>query len=203
MPNYVELTCPLTDRTQKCAPNLVQWPEQCYRFRKPSVEHTCFTLLHTSVCRIKGREKSFPPFYPADWRLEQRAFCSSRYGVANRLVVFISRKLSDREAQYSTVKRVFGGWLTLFAITPCDSHSPSVQIKFKVMLQVCGQWLSLGGVEWLFSGSSVREPGQHSRSSSSNHASPIWLGHWDLARGEVWAELDKLGKAEITAAQTL
>lgn len=167
MLNYVELTCPLTDRTQKCAPNLVQWPEQCYRFRKPSVEHT------------------------------------SRYGVANRLVVFISRKLSDREAQYSTVKRVFGGWLTLFAITPCDSHSPSVQIKFKVMLQVCGQWLSLGGVEWLFSGSSVREPGQHSRSSSSNHASPIWLGHWDLARGEVWAELDKLGKAEITAAQTL
>lgn len=65
----------------------------------------------------------------------------NRYGVVNRLVVYISGKLSDQEAQYSTVKREFGkevdGWLSL--LLPPGTH-PLFRSSSRWWLQVYGLW---------------------------------------------------------------
>nr|XP_061779417.1 uncharacterized protein LOC133570739 [Nerophis lumbriciformis] len=77
IPRFLDLTSPLTDLTRKVAPELVQWSEQCQRvFEKADAS---------------GRGLG--------------AVLSQRVGGVNRPVLYISRKLSDRKARYSTVER--------------------------------------------------------------------------------------------------
>lgn len=58
VPNFGEQTSPLTDLTQKVAPDLVLWMQQCQ------------VVFHVKPC---SRPNFFPPVYSEDWCFAHRA----------------------------------------------------------------------------------------------------------------------------------
>ena len=100
IPNFAELTSPLTDLTRKGASDPVQWTEQCQESLERVKQALCGEpLLHTP-------NFSLPFVVQADASGRGLgAVLSQRVRGVDRPVVYISRKLSEREARYSTVER--------------------------------------------------------------------------------------------------
>ena len=100
IPNFAELTSPLTDLTQKGASDPVQWTEQCQESLERVKQALCGEpLLHTP-------NFSLPFVVQADASGRGLgAVLSQQVRGIDRPVLYISRKLSEREARYSTVER--------------------------------------------------------------------------------------------------
>ncbi len=100
IPNYSDLTSPLTDLTKKEVPDPVQWPELCQQ---------AFTQVKAALCG--GPLLHSPDFSlqfllqtdASDWRLG--AVLSQEIEGEERPVQYISRKLSKRETMYSTIEK--------------------------------------------------------------------------------------------------
>ncbi|XP_057201512.1 uncharacterized protein LOC130561305 [Triplophysa rosa] len=100
VPNYSELASPLTDLTKKEAPDPVQWTERCQQ---------AFTQVKAALCGgplLHSPNFSLPFFLQTD--ASDRglgAVLSQEMGGEERPVLYISRKLSKREAKYSTIEK--------------------------------------------------------------------------------------------------
>ncbi|XP_051809284.1 E3 ubiquitin-protein ligase RNF31-like isoform X4 [Acanthochromis polyacanthus] len=100
VPNFSERTAVLTDLTKKAAPNKVHWSEECERAFKDLKDAICSEpVLHS-------------PNFSQPFILQTDASRSGLGAVLiqekegeRRPVVFLSRKLLDRETRYSTVKK--------------------------------------------------------------------------------------------------
>lgn len=103
VPNFGEQTSPLTDLTQKVAPDLVLWMQQCQ------------VVFHVKPC---SRPNFFPPVYSEDWHFAHRAGGSfvAAGKRADHPVVYFSWKLSVRltVAHLKKSAWLWGGGLSLF-----------------------------------------------------------------------------------------
>ncbi len=81
IPDYSELTSPLTDLTKKEVPDTVPWTERCQQV---------FTQVKAALC---GGPLLHSPDFSLPYRGEERP------------VLYISRKLSKRETMYSTIEK--------------------------------------------------------------------------------------------------
>ena len=93
---FSELTSPLTNLTQKGASDPLQWMERLRGYNKPSVgSHSCIlrTFLSLSSCRPMPRT--------VGWEL----MLSQEVEGVDRPILYISRKLAQREVNYSTVEK--------------------------------------------------------------------------------------------------
>ena len=96
IPDFAELTSPLTDLTRKGASDPVQWTEHCQGSLERVKQAICGEpLLHTP-------NFSLPFVLQTD--ASGRGLSQQVRGI-DRPVLYISRKLSEREARYSTVER--------------------------------------------------------------------------------------------------
>ncbi len=100
IPNYSELTSPLTDLTKKEAPDPVQWTELCQQ---------ALTKVKAALC---GGPLLHSPNFDLPFLLQTDA--SDRglgavlfqvVGGEERPVLYLSRKLSKRETRYSTIEK--------------------------------------------------------------------------------------------------
>ena len=129
IPNFAELTSPLTDLTRKGASDPLQWTEQCQESLERVKQALCGEpLLHTP-------NFSLPFVLQAD--AEGRglgAVLSQQVRGVDRPVLYISRKLSEREARYSTMEReclairwavdALRYYLLGRSFTLCSDHAP-------------------------------------------------------------------------------
>ena len=128
-PVFVELTCPLTDLTRKGASDPVQWIEPCQR----AFERVKETLY--------GEPLLFTPNFSLPFNLQTDASDEGLGAVltqqvegVDRPVLYVSRKLSQRETRYSTVEkeclaiRWAVGSLRYYLLgrpfTLCSDHAP-------------------------------------------------------------------------------
>ena len=125
IPGFAELTSPLTDLTRKGASDLVQWTEPCQRAFERVKEALCGELLlftpnfsHPFNLQTDASDRGLGPFWLSRWR-----------GSTN-VMLYISRKLSQRETRYSSRKGVSGDSMgSRFPplLPSAITHSPSVQ----------------------------------------------------------------------------
>ena len=100
IPCFADMTSPLTDLLRKCASDPVQWTEQC---------QVGFEEVKQALCR---EPLLYTPNFSLPFILQTDAsnrglgavLCQQVEGV-DRPVLYISRKLSDRESRYSTVEK--------------------------------------------------------------------------------------------------
>ncbi|XP_059210478.1 uncharacterized protein LOC131989303 [Centropristis striata] len=100
IPNFAELTSPLTDLTRKGASDPVQWTERC----QVSLERVKQTLCGEPLLHTPNFSLPFVLQTDASGRGLGAVLSQQVQGV-DRPVLYISRKLSEREARYSTVER--------------------------------------------------------------------------------------------------
>ncbi|XP_067248999.1 NACHT, LRR and PYD domains-containing protein 3-like isoform X2 [Chanodichthys erythropterus] len=129
VPNYSDLTSPLTDLTKKDAPDTVQWTELCQQ---------AFTQVKAALC---GGPLLHSPDFSLPFLLQTDAsdrglgaVLSQEIEGEERPVLYISRKLSKREAKYSTVEKecLAIRWAVLTLryyllgreFTLCSDHAP-------------------------------------------------------------------------------
>ncbi|XP_056585423.1 uncharacterized protein LOC130406867 [Triplophysa dalaica] len=129
VPNYSDLTSPLTDLTKKGAPDTVQWTEQCQQG---------FTKVKAALC---GGPLLHSPDFSISFLLQTDAsdrgvgaVLSQEVGGEDRPVLYISRKLSQRETKYSTIEKecLAIRWAVLTLryyllgreFTLCSDHAP-------------------------------------------------------------------------------
>ena len=100
IPAFSELTSPLTDLTRKGASDPVQWTELCQRV---------FERVKEALC---GEPLLFTPNFSLPFNLQTDtsdqglgAGLTQQVEGVDRPVLYISRKLSQREAKYSTVEK--------------------------------------------------------------------------------------------------
>ncbi len=100
VPNYSDLTSPLTDLTKKQAPDPVQWTELCQQ---------AFTQVKAALC---GGPLLHSPDFSLPFLLQTDASDRGLGAVLaqeiegeERPVLYISRKLSKRETMYSTIEK--------------------------------------------------------------------------------------------------
>ncbi|KAK5862983.1 hypothetical protein PBY51_000047 [Eleginops maclovinus] len=100
IPAFSELTSPLTDLTRKGASDPVQWTEQC---------QLAFERVKKALC---GKPLLFTPNFSLPFVLQTDASNSGVGAVlsqqvegVDRPVLYISRKLAQREVNYSTVEK--------------------------------------------------------------------------------------------------
>lgn len=100
VPNYSDLTSPLTDLTKKEAPDTVQWTEPCQQ-----------TLTQVKAA-LGGGPFLHSPDFTLPFLLQTDAsdrglgaVLSQEVEGAERPVLYISRKLSGRETMYSTIEK--------------------------------------------------------------------------------------------------
>ncbi len=120
IPDYSELTSPLTDLTKKEVPDTVQWTERCQQV---------FTQVKAALC---GGPLLHSPDFSLPFLLQTDASdrgLTQEIGGEERPVLYISRKLSKRETMYSTIEKEFGGRSLPSAIISWDGNSPSVRTK--------------------------------------------------------------------------
>uniref|UniRef100_A0A8C2BR64 Gypsy retrotransposon integrase-like protein 1 n=1 Tax=Cyprinus carpio TaxID=7962 RepID=A0A8C2BR64_CYPCA len=129
IPNYSDLTSPLTDLTKKEVPDTVQWTEPCQQ---------AFTQVKAALCGgplLHSPDFSLPFLLQtdaSDWGLG--AVLSQEIEGEERPVLYISRKLSKREAKYSTIEKecLAIRWAVLTLryyllgreFTLCSDHAP-------------------------------------------------------------------------------
>ncbi len=100
IPDYSELTSPLTDLTKKEVPDTVPWTEQCQQ---------AFTQVKAALC---GGPLLHSPDFSLPFLLQTDASDRGLGAVLTqeikgeeRPVLYISRKLSKREPMYSTIEK--------------------------------------------------------------------------------------------------
>ena len=100
IPAFAELTSPLTDLTRKGASDPVQWTEPCQR---------AFERVKEALC---GEPLLFTPNFSLPFILQTDAsdrglgaVLTQQVKGVDRPVLYISRKLSQRETKYSTVEK--------------------------------------------------------------------------------------------------
>ncbi len=129
VPNFSDLTSPLTDLTEKEAPDPVQWTELCQQ---------ALTKVKAALC---GGPLLHSPNFDLPFLLQTDAsdrglgaVLAQVVGGEERPVLYLSRKLSKRETRYSTVEKeclaIRWAVLTLRyyllgrAFTLCSDHAP-------------------------------------------------------------------------------
>ena len=129
IPAFAELTSPLTDLTRKGASDPVQWTEPCQR---------AFERVKEALC---GEPLLFTPNFSLPFILQTDAsdrglgaVLTQQVEGVDRPVLYISRKLSQRETKYSTVEkeclaiRWAVGSLRYYLLgrpfTLCSDHAP-------------------------------------------------------------------------------
>ena len=125
IPNFANLAGPLTDLTRKGASDPVQWTEQC---------QLAFDKVKQALC---GEPLLHTPDFSLPFTLQTDA---SNRGVGAVLsqhvmevdlpILYISRKLSERESRYSTIEKecLAVRWAVTPSGTTCwDAHSHSVR----------------------------------------------------------------------------
>ena len=129
IPNYSDVTSPLTDLTKKGAPDPVQWTEQCQR---------AFLEVKAALC---GGPLLHSPDFSLPFVLQTDAsdrglgaVLSQEVEGEDRPVLYISRKLSVREGRYSTIEKecLAIKWAVLALcyyllgcpFTLCSDHAP-------------------------------------------------------------------------------
>ncbi|XP_026003826.1 uncharacterized protein LOC113009615 [Astatotilapia calliptera] len=129
VPGFAQLTSPLTDLTQKGAPDLVQWTGPC---------QAAFVQVKKALC---GEPLLHTPNFSLPFVLQTDAsdrglgaVLSQQVRGADRPVLYISRKLAERERRYSTVEkeclaiRWAVGSLRYYLLgrsfTLCSDHAP-------------------------------------------------------------------------------
>ncbi len=100
IPDYSELTSPLTDLTKKEVPDTVPWTERCQQV---------FTQVKAALC---GGPLLHSPDFSLPFLLQTDAsdrglgaVLTQEIGGEERPVLYISRKLSKRETMYSTIEK--------------------------------------------------------------------------------------------------
>ncbi len=129
IPDYSELTSPLTDLTKKEVPDTVPWTEQCQQ---------AFTQVKAALC---GGPLLHSPDFSLPFLLQTDAsdrglgaVLTQEIGGEERPVLYISRKLSKRETMYSTIEKecLAIRWAVLTLryyllgreFTLCSDHAP-------------------------------------------------------------------------------
>ncbi len=129
IPDYSELTSPLTDLTKKEVPDTVQWTERCQQ---------AFTQVKAALC---GGPLLHSPDFSLPFLLQTDAsdrglgaVLTQEMGVEERPVLYISRKLSKRETMYSIIEKecLAIRWAVLTLryyllgreFTLCSDHAP-------------------------------------------------------------------------------
>ncbi len=129
IPDYSELTSPLTDLTKKEVPDTVPWTEQCQQ---------AFTQVKAALC---GGPLLHSPDFSLPFLLQTDASDRGLGAVLTqeikgeeRPVLYISRKLSKRETMYSTIEKecLAIQWAVLTLryyllgreFTLCSDHAP-------------------------------------------------------------------------------
>ncbi len=129
VPNFSDLTSPLTDLTKKEAPDPVQWTELCKQ---------ALTKVKAALC---GGPLLHSPNFDLPFLLQTDtsdrglgAVLAQVVGGEERPVLYLSRKLSKRETRYSTVEKeclaIRWAVLTLHyyllgrEFTLCSDHAP-------------------------------------------------------------------------------
>ncbi|XP_056598991.1 uncharacterized protein LOC130417451 [Triplophysa dalaica] len=129
VPNYSDLTSPLTDLTKKGEPDTVQWTEQCQQG---------FTQVKAALC---GGPLLHAPDFSLPFLLQTDAsdrgvgaVLSQEIEGEDRPVLYISRKLSRAEMRYSTIEKecLAIRWAVLTLryyllgreFTLCSDHAP-------------------------------------------------------------------------------
>ena len=100
VPRFAELATPLTDLTRKGAPDPVQWTESC----QEAFEAIKKTLCGTTVLYAPNFDLPFSLQTDASDR-GLGAVLTQQVDGMDRPVLYLSRKLSDREGRYSTVEK--------------------------------------------------------------------------------------------------
>ncbi len=129
IPDYSELTSPLTDLTKKEVPDTVPWTERCQQV---------FTQVKAALCGgllLHSPDFSLPFLLQTD--ASDRglgAVLTQEIGGEERPVLYISRKLSKRETMYSTIEKecLAIRWAVLTLryyllgreFTLCSDHAP-------------------------------------------------------------------------------
>ncbi len=129
IPDYSELTSPLTDLTKKEVPDTVPWTERCQQV---------FTQVKAALCGgplLHSPDFSLPLLLQTD--ASDRglgAVLTQEIGGEERPVLYISRKLSKRETMYSTIEKecLAIRWAVLTLryyllgreFTLCSDHAP-------------------------------------------------------------------------------
>ncbi len=129
IPDYSELTSPLTDLTKKEVPDTVPWTERCQQV---------FTQVKAALCDgplLHSPDFSLPFLLQTD--ASDRglgAVLTQEIGGEERPVLYISRKLSKRETMYSTIEKecLAIRWAVLTLryyllgreFTLCSDHAP-------------------------------------------------------------------------------
>ncbi len=129
VPDYSELTSPLTDLTKKEVPDTVPWTERCQQV---------FTQVKAALCGgplLNSPDFSLPFLLQTD--ASDRglgAVLTQEIGGEERPVLYISRKLSKRETMYSTIEKecLAIRWAVLTLryyllgreFTLCSDHAP-------------------------------------------------------------------------------
>ncbi len=129
IPDYSELTSPLTDLTKKEVPDTVQWTERCQQ---------AFTQVKAALCGgplLHSSDFSLPFLLQTD--ASDRglgAVLTQEIGGEEHPLLYISRKLSKRETMYSTIEKeclaIRWAVLTLryyllgWEFTLCLDHAP-------------------------------------------------------------------------------
>ncbi len=129
VPDYSELTSPLTDLTKKEVPDTVPWTERCQQV---------FTQVKAALCGgplLHSPDFSLPFLLQTD-ALDRGlgAVLTQEIGGEERPVLYISRKLSKRETMYSTIEKecLAIRWAVLTLryyllgreFTLCSDHAP-------------------------------------------------------------------------------
>ncbi len=129
VPDYSELTSPLTDLTKKEVPDTVPWTERCQQV---------FTQVKAALC---GGPLLHSPDFSLPFLLQTDAsdrglgaVLTQEIGGEERPVLYISRKLSKRETMYSTIEKecLAIRWAVLTLryyllgreFTLCSDHAP-------------------------------------------------------------------------------
>ncbi len=130
IPDYSELTSPLTDLTKKEVPDTVPWTERCQQ---------AFTQVKAALC---GGPLLHSPDFSLPFLLQTRwlgAVLTQEIRGEERPVLYISRKLSKRETMYSTIEKecLAIRWAVLTLryyllgreFTLCSDHVPLHRMK--------------------------------------------------------------------------
>ncbi len=129
IPDYSELTSPLTDLTKKEVPDMVPWTERCQQV---------FTQVKAALC---GGPLLHSPDFSLPFLLQTDAsdrglgaVLTQEIGGEERPVLYISQKLSKRETMYSTIEKeclairwavlTLRYYLSGREFTLCSDHAP-------------------------------------------------------------------------------
>ncbi|CAM4680946.1 unnamed protein product [Lepidochelys kempii] len=101
VPQYSQITAPVTDLTKKKQPNAVQWTEKCQKaFNKLKV-----TLMFDPVLRAPDFDKPFLVTTEASERGVGAVLMQKGPDQEFHPVVFLSKKLSERESNWSVSEK--------------------------------------------------------------------------------------------------